>query len=392
MTFGWGADRDQAKAIFDGYVGRAGNFVDTANGYADGTAEQIVGEFARSRREELVIATKYSMPMRPGDPNSGGNSRKSMVRSVEDSLARLATDYVDLLYLHMWDGGTPVEEVLRAMDDLVRAGKVLYVAISDIPSWQVSRMQAITELRGWAPLVALQIPYNLVEQTVERDLIPMAETMGLGVVGWSPLAGGVLTGKYGASDLEPGTGSGGGSPEFTRRDQAVGNGFLTERGLDIADVVKDVAGELDTRVWCTSGYMWRIINQRASGDAARTGRGGSMTIRRAVPDIRCDDFDASRDFYVGVLGFEIGMDMDWVLTFVSPSNPTAQVILIRNDASAPVDPQISVEVDDVDAVHAEALRQGVEIVHPLTDEPWGVRRFFARDPNGIVVNVLSHRA
>jgi aryl-alcohol dehydrogenase-like predicted oxidoreductase len=259
MTFGWGADRDQAKAIFDGYVGRAGNFVDTANGYADGTAEQMVGEFARSRREELVIATKYSMPMRPGDPNSGGNSRKSMVRSVEGSLARLATDYVDLLYLHMWDDGTPVEEVLRAMDDLVRAGKVLYVAISDIPAWQVSRMQAITELRGWAPLVALQIPYNLVERTVERDLIPMAETMGLGVVGWSPLAGGVLTGKYGASDLEPGTGSGGGSPQFTRRDQAVGNGFLTERGLDIAEVVKDVAGALDTTP-SRVALAWTLLN------------------------------------------------------------------------------------------------------------------------------------
>lgn len=117
-----------------------------------------------------------------------------------------------------------------------------------------------------------------------------------------------------------------------------------------------------------------------------------MTIKRVVPDIRCDDFAASRDFYVGVLGFEVGMDMDWVLTFVSPGNPAAQVTLISKDASAPVDPQMSVEVEDVDAVHAEALRRGVEIVHPLTDEPWGVRRFFVRDPNGIVVNVLSHRA
>lgn len=117
-----------------------------------------------------------------------------------------------------------------------------------------------------------------------------------------------------------------------------------------------------------------------------------MTIKRAVPDIHSDNFAASRDFYVGVLGFEVGMDMDWVLTFVSPRNPTAQVILIRDDASAPVDPEMSIEVEDVDAVHAEAQRRGVEIVHPLTDEPWGVRRFFARDPNGVVVNVLSHLA
>lgn len=244
MTFGWGADRDAARAIFDAYVDRGGNFVDTANGYAGGTAEELVGEFARSRREELVLATKYSMPMRAGDPNSGGNSRKSMVRSVEDSLTRLGTDYVDLLYLHIWDGATPVDEVLRAMDDLVRSGKVLYVGISDIPAWQVSRMQAIAELRGWAPLVALQIPYSLVERTVERDLIPMAQTMGLGVVPWSPLAGGVLTGKYRRADLAPA--DSGRDGQFTRRDQVVGNGFLTARGLDIAEVVRGIAAEVGT--------------------------------------------------------------------------------------------------------------------------------------------------
>ncbi|HEU5030914.1 MAG TPA: aldo/keto reductase [Spirillospora sp.] len=248
MTFGadwgWGADWDEARAIFDAYVGRGGNFVDTANAYTDGTSERMVGEFAQGRREELVIATKYAMPTRPGDPNSGGNSRKSMVRSVEESLSRLRTDYIDLLYLHMWDGGTPVEEVLRAMDDLVSAGKVLYLGVSDIPAWQVSRMQAIAELRGWAPLIALQIPYSLVERTVERDLVPMAETMGLGVVLWSPLAGGVLTGKYTRADLE--TGNGAGNGRSTRKDVAVGNGFLTERALDIADVVKDVAAEIGT--------------------------------------------------------------------------------------------------------------------------------------------------
>jgi aryl-alcohol dehydrogenase-like predicted oxidoreductase len=255
MTFGWGADRDEARAIFEAYVGRGGNFVDTANGYADGAAEEMVGEFARSRREELVIATKYTMPMRQGDPNSGGNSRKSMVRSVEDSLARLRTDYVDVLYLHMWEGSTPVEEVLRAMDDLVRAGKVLYVGVSDIPAWQASRMQAIADLRGWSPLVALEIPYNLVERTVERDLIPMAATMGMGVVCWSPLAGGVLTGKYGSADLEPGAGGG----DWTRKDHAVGNGFLTARGLDVAEVVKKVAAEIGTAP-SRVALAWTLLN------------------------------------------------------------------------------------------------------------------------------------
>jgi aryl-alcohol dehydrogenase-like predicted oxidoreductase len=255
MTFGWGADRDEARAIFDAYVERGGNFVDTANGYADGAAEEMVGEFARSRREELVIATKYTMPMRQGDPNSGGNSRKSMVRSVEASLARLRTDYLDLLYLHMWEGSTPVEEVLRAMDDLVRAGKVLYVGVSDIPAWQASRMQAIADLRGWSPLAALQIPYNLVERTVERDLIPMAATVGLGVVCWSPLAGGVLTGKYGRADLESGADGG----EWTRRDHAAGNGFLSARGLDIAEVVKDVAAEIGTTP-SRVALAWTLLN------------------------------------------------------------------------------------------------------------------------------------
>ncbi len=261
MTFGsdwgWGADRDETKAIFDAYVERGGNFIDTANAYTNGTAEQMVGEFARSRRDQLVIATKYTMPTRPGDPNSGGNSRKSMLRSVEGSLSRLQTDYIDLLYLHMWDGMTPVEEVLRAMDDLVRAGKVLYAGMSDIPAWQVSRMQAIAELRGWAPLIALQIPYNLIERTVERDLIPMAETMGLGVICWSPLAGGVLTGKYGRSDLE--TGPGAGSDQPSRKQVAAGNGFLTARGLDIAEVVKDIAAEIGTTP-SRAALAWTLLN------------------------------------------------------------------------------------------------------------------------------------
>lgn len=259
MTFGsdwgWGADRDETKKIFDAYVDRGGNFIDTANAYTNGTAEQMVGEFARSRRDQLVIATKYTMATRPGDPNSGGTSRKSMVRSVEGSLSRLQTDYIDLLYLHMWDGIAPVEEVLRGMDDLVRAGKVLYVGMSDIPAWQVSRMQAIAELRGWAPLIALEIPYNLIERTVERDLIPMAETMGLGVICWSPLAGGVLTGKYSRSDLGP-------APDgeaSSRKQVAAGNGFLTPRGLGIAEAVTDIAAELGT----TSSRValaWTLLN------------------------------------------------------------------------------------------------------------------------------------
>jgi aryl-alcohol dehydrogenase-like predicted oxidoreductase len=246
MTFGsdwgWGASREEARRIFDTYVDRGGNFVDSANVYTNGSAERLVGEFARDRRDRLVLATKYTMTTRAGDPNAGGNHRKSMVGSVEDSLRRLGTDYIDLLYLHAWDSTTPVEEILRAMDDLVRAGKVLYVGISDTPAWQVARMQAIADLRGWSRLAALQIEYSLIERTVERDLIPMAGEMGLGVIPWSPLGSGVLTGKYSRADLGGQDGPAGVAD--TRKDVAAGNGSLTERGLAIAEVVTKVAGDL----------------------------------------------------------------------------------------------------------------------------------------------------
>lgn len=245
MTFGtdwgWGADEREARAIFNAYVERGGNFIDTANQYTGGTSERFVGAFARDRREQLVIATKYTLTNRPRDPNAGGNHRRSMVRSVEESLRRLQTDYIDLLYLHAWDFTTPVEEVLRGMDDLVRAGKVIYVGISDTPAWQVSRMQAIADLRGWSPLIALQIEYSLIERTVERELIPMAREMGLGVIPWSPLGMGVLTGKYSKADLG---GDAAAQAVGTRKTVATSNGSLSQRSLDIAEVVKAVAAEI----------------------------------------------------------------------------------------------------------------------------------------------------
>jgi aryl-alcohol dehydrogenase-like predicted oxidoreductase len=261
MTFGtdwgWGADREEAHRIFDAYVDRGGNFIDSSNNYTNGSAEQLIGEFAADKRDRLAIATKYSASTRPEDPNSGGNHRKSMVRSVEHSLARLQTDYIDLLYLHIWDATTPVEEVLRAMDDLVRAGKVLYLGISDTPAWQVSRMQAIADLRGWSPLVALEIEYSLIERTGERDLIPMASEMGLGVIPWSPLGRGVLTGKYSSRDLDHGGDSAG--VDGTRRSAGEMNGSLTERSLAIAEAVKTVAAELG-RTPAQVALAWVLLN------------------------------------------------------------------------------------------------------------------------------------
>ncbi|MFD3523299.1 aldo/keto reductase [Streptomyces sp. NPDC058653] len=253
--WGWGAGRDDARRLFDLYVERGGNFIDTANTYTNGSSERLLGEFARDRRESLVLATKYTTLRRPGDPNSGGSHRKSMFASVEGSLRRLNTDYLDLFYLHVWDFMTPVEEILRAMDDLVRQGKVLYVAVSNVPAWEVSRMQAIADLRGWAPLVALQIEYNLIERSGERDLIPMAREMGLGVVPYSPLAGGVLTGKYSRDDLTATEVA----VDGTRKGFNLANGGLTERGFAIADVVAEVAGELG-RTPGQVGLAWTLQN------------------------------------------------------------------------------------------------------------------------------------
>ncbi|MDA2804210.1 aldo/keto reductase [Nocardiopsis suaedae] len=239
--WGWGAGQDDARRLFDAYVERGGNFIDTAGTYTDGSSERMLGGFIRDRREELVIATKYSTLRRPGDPNSGGAHRKSMFGSVEDSLRRLGTDHVDLLFLHVWDFLTPVEEVLRGLDDLVRQGKVLYAAMSNVPAWQVARMQAIADLRGWSPLAALQIEYSLINRGGERDLIPMAREMGLGVTPYSPLGGGVLTGKYGRADLAA---EGAGSEESGRKRFNAGLGMVTERTLAIADAVREVAAEL----------------------------------------------------------------------------------------------------------------------------------------------------
>ncbi|GAA2058661.1 aldo/keto reductase [Williamsia deligens] len=236
--WGWGADREDARRLFDRYVDAGGNFLDTASTYTEGTSERYLGEFARGRRDSLVIATKYSTLRRPGDPNSGGGHRKNLLASVDASLDRLGTDHVDLLHLHVWDDSTPVDEILRGMDDLVRQGKVLHCGISSAPAWQIARMQTIADLRGWRPLIALQVEHNLIERRGELDLFPMARELGLGVVPFSPLAGGVLTGRYR-------TRSAGAAPQDgTRTAFNVGLGAVTDRSLSIADVVGEVAEDL----------------------------------------------------------------------------------------------------------------------------------------------------
>jgi aryl-alcohol dehydrogenase-like predicted oxidoreductase len=252
----WGSSDAEARAMVDMFVDRGGNFIDTADFYGGhGGSEELLGELVKDKRHRIVISTKYSLTTEPGDPNASGNHRKNMVRSVEESLRRLQTDYIDLLYLHMWDFRTPVDEVLRAFDDLVRQGKILYIGLSDTPAWQASRMQAIAELRGWSQFCALQIQYSLVERTVERELIPMALEMGMGVSPWAPLGQGMLTGKYTRADLVPGDMS----DISSRKAINAVTGKLTEKNLDIAEVVVEVAKE----VGCTPAQLavaWTLAN------------------------------------------------------------------------------------------------------------------------------------
>ncbi|WP_404476561.1 aldo/keto reductase [Novosphingobium sp. BL-52-GroH] len=238
MTFGeeWGAQEDESRRIFDAYVDRGGNFVDTAGYYADGRSEELTGKFAQAKREQLVLATKYSLTRKAGDPNGGGNSRRTMMQTVETSLKRLRTDRIDLFFLHVWADTTPADEILRAFDDLVRQGKVLYLGISDTPAWQIARLQTMAELRGWTQFAALQVEYNLIERTAERDLIPAAQALGIGVLPWSPLASGRLSGKYasGADQHEPGG----------RGPLLAASGSVNARTTAIADEVKAVADEI----------------------------------------------------------------------------------------------------------------------------------------------------
>ncbi len=242
MTFGedwgWGASKDESRAVFEAFTAAGGNFLDTANIYTNGSSETITGELIKSDRDRYVLATKFSLPDNPaspanaGNPNAAGNQRKNLMRSVEGSLKRLGTDYIDLLWLHAWDFMTPVDEVMRGLDDLVSMGKIGYVGISDAPAWVVSQANTLAEWRGWTPFVALQIEYSLVERTPERDLLPMAEAFGLTVTPWSPLGQGVLTGKYNSEKKEG---------EARRGDDGPP---IPERSLAIAKTVVDVAAEI----------------------------------------------------------------------------------------------------------------------------------------------------
>ncbi len=244
MTFGndlgWGSEVPEAESVLSRYIEAGGNFIDTANSYTRGHSEKIIGDYfaqRKGKRDRIVLATKFFFNLFAGDPNGGGAGRKGIVAQCEESLRRLQTDYIDLYYLHNWDRFTPVDETMRALDDLVRAGKVRYIGFSDAPAWKVAQAQMLAHFRGWAPLIALQVEYSLMERTVEGELIPMAEELGLGVLPWSPLKMGALSGKYTRAN---------GQKMQGYRGTFVGD--LSQKQLDIIDVAQEIAAEIESDV------------------------------------------------------------------------------------------------------------------------------------------------
>jgi len=251
MTFGeswgWGSDEATARAMFDRYLDAGGNFVDTADLYTEGQSETLLGRFitASGSRDRVVLTTKFSYNAEPGNPNAGGNGRKNILRAVEGSLRRLRTNYIDLYLLHTWDRVTPAEEVLHTLDDLVRAGKIRYAGLSDVPAWYAAQIQTLAHAHHLQPLVNLQLQYSLVERNIEREYAPLAQELGYGITAWSPLGMGLLSGKYKPSESgHDGAGDG--------RIQALkGSGLaslqdkFTPRNWAIVRAVEQVAREHD---------------------------------------------------------------------------------------------------------------------------------------------------
>jgi aryl-alcohol dehydrogenase-like predicted oxidoreductase len=306
MTFGedwdFGASREESWAMFEAFAEAGGNFVDTANSYTFGTSEKLVGEFIAAERDYFVLSTKYSMNTRGEDINTGGNHRKNMMRSLDQSLRRLNTEFIDIYWLHVWDFITPVEEVMRGLEDIVRGGKALYIGISDTPAWVVSRANMLAELRGWAQFIGLQAEYNLIERGAERDLLPMAHALGLGVVAWAPLAGGVLTGKYARVN---------GNVEVadSRRGEWLNAARLNDKALRIAQVVTEVASELG---WPPAQVALAWIRQRPSGIIPIV---GNRTLSQLKENLGCLELrlgDAHRDRLDAESQIELGFPHSFI--------------------------------------------------------------------------------
>jgi aryl-alcohol dehydrogenase-like predicted oxidoreductase len=298
MTFGedWGsmlpgASKEEARKIFDIFVNKGGNFIDTANVYQKGTSEKYIGEFISYEREKFVLATKYTLTTNSDDPNASGNHRKNLIQSVDASLKRLNTHYIDLLWIHVWDPMTPIEEVMRALDDMVRSEKILYIGISDAPAWVVSYADAIAKFRGWTPFVGIQIVYNLIERSAERDLLPMARALDIGVTAWSPLAGGVLSGKYNKTEKS--------ANEQNRysANNPMSASFVNERNISIASEVQVIAKEINRS---PSQIALNWIRQRRHYEDKQAGGDiipiiGSRSEAQINDNLGCLDFELTQD-------------------------------------------------------------------------------------------------
>lgn len=303
MTFGtqeWGAPKDESRRVYERFREAGGNFIDTANVYGGGNSERFLGEFLANDRERIVLATKYTGVTRPRDVNAAGNNRKNMMDSVHASLSRLATDYIDLFWVHVRDFTTPIEEVMRGLDDLVRQGKVLYVGISDTPAWEVSRANTLAELRGWTPFVGLQIRYSLLDRAAERELLPMAKALDLAVTPWDTLGSGVLTGKYNRDPALQG--------------RAALRGRVRERDLGIAGEVLKLAEEIG-RTPAQVALAW-----------VRQGQGvivplvGAKTVDQLEDNLGCLDFSLTpeqKQRLDGASAIELGFPHDFLAQFAT---------------------------------------------------------------------------
>jgi aryl-alcohol dehydrogenase-like predicted oxidoreductase len=333
MTFGenWGsmlpgASKEEAKKIFDIFVNKGGNFIDTANIYQMGTSEKYIGELISSEREKFVLATKYTITTNPDDPNASGNHRKNLVQSVDASLKRLNTSYIDLLWVHVWDPLTPIEEVMRALDDMVRSGKILYIGISDAPAWVVSYANAIAEERDWIPFVAIQIMYNLIERSAERELLPMARALDIGVTAWSPLAGGVLSGKYNNAQKNAGE-----QKRFSANNP-MSTSFVNERNISIATEVQSIAEEAD-RTPSQIALNW--IRQRKDKHKEKEVMIpiiGARTEAQINDNLGCLDFELTQD-QLKRLDEKSKIQLGFPHDFISESDSANMTFLFGNTFS-----------------------------------------------------------
>lgn len=294
-TFGvnWGpigSDKLESGRIFDAFVEAGGNFFDTSNRYQEGQSEEYLGTFIQPERDRYVVATKYSLfdGMTDGrDPNGCGNHRKNLFRSVEGSLKRLRTDYIDLLWVHIYDYTTPIDEMLRALDDLVRQGKVHYVGASNFPAWWMARANTLAEFHGWSPFVATQLEYSIVERSCEPEFLPFAHEMDVALVAWSPLAGGMATGKYNRPGLDYAQ-----PQRLVDEVDAEKHHYwheMTARNLRIMERVNAIADEIG-RPTAQVSLRW-LMQQKVPTIPIFSAR----TVEQAQEDIGCVDFELTAE-------------------------------------------------------------------------------------------------